>query len=44
MLVGGKGRERTREEFSALFAKAGLRLANIEKTNFLYSILEGSAA
>jgi O-methyltransferase domain/Dimerisation domain len=44
MLVGGKGRERTREEFSTLFTKAGLRLASIEATNFLYSILEGVAA
>lgn len=44
MLIGGKGRERTLQEFSTLFTKAGLRLANIETTNFLYSIIEGAAA
>jgi O-methyltransferase domain/Dimerisation domain len=43
MLVGGKGRERTREEFSALFVQAGLRLAKVETTKFLYSVLEGTA-
>jgi len=44
MLVGGEGRERTREEFSALLEKAGLRLGNIQTTSFAYCILEGIAA
>jgi hypothetical protein len=44
MLVGGKGRERTKDEFSALFGEAGLRMANINTTNYAYSIIEGTPA
>jgi hypothetical protein len=44
MLVLTGGRERTKEEFAALFARAGLRLRRVHKTAAALSILEGSAA
>lgn len=44
MLVLTGGRERTKEEFAALFARAGLRLRRVHKTAAALSILEGAAA
>jgi hypothetical protein len=44
MLVLLGGRERTREEFRALFARAGLRLARVIPTRCPLSILEGVRA
>lgn len=40
MLVGPGGQERTREEFSALFKRAGLRLTRVLPTESPLSILE----
>jgi len=44
MLVGPGGQERTREEFRALFARVGLRLARVIPTACPLSILEGVRA
>lgn len=44
MLVLTGGRERTREEFTALLARAGLRLRRVHRTAAAVSILEASAA
>lgn len=44
MLVGGKGRERTKDEFAMLFANAGLKISSIQGTNSPYSIIEASVA
>jgi hypothetical protein len=44
MLVVPGGRERTREEFRTLFARAGLRLKKVHKTTAALSILEAVAA
>jgi len=41
MAMTEQGRERTAEEFSALFARAGFRLARIVPTRALVSIVEG---
>jgi hypothetical protein len=41
MMVGPGGKERTRDEFRELFAKAGLRLARVIPTPLPVSILEG---
>jgi hypothetical protein len=43
MLVLPGGRERTREEFRALFARAGLRLRKVHATQAALKILEASA-
>jgi hypothetical protein len=40
MLVIPGGQERTREEFRALFARAGLRLARVHRTQGPLSLLE----
>jgi orsellinic acid C2-O-methyltransferase len=40
MLIGPGGRERTREEFSALLSASGFRLARIVATALDYSVLE----
>jgi hypothetical protein len=44
MLVGPGGLERTREEFAALFAQAGLRLAGVTPTTSEVSVIEATAA
>jgi hypothetical protein len=44
MMVFAKGRERTEQEFRALFEKAGLRLAGITATPSTLSIVEAVAA
>ena len=44
MLVGPGGQERTREEFRALFARVGLRLARVIPTSCPLSILEAVRA
>ena len=44
MLVIPGGQERTREEFAALFRRAGLRLQRVHKTKSPLSILEAVAA
>lgn len=44
MLVLTGGRERTKEEFAALFARAGLRLRRVHKTAAALSVLEAGAA
>lgn len=44
MLVLTGGRERTKDEFSALFARAGLRLRRVHKTEAAVSVVEASAA
>lgn len=44
MLVLTGGRERTKDEFAALFARAGLRLRRVHKTAAAVSIVEASAA
>jgi len=44
MMVGPGGQERTREEFRALFARVGLRLARVIQTACPLSILEGVRA
>ena len=44
MLVGPGGQERTREEFRALFARVGLRLARVIPTASPLCILEGVRA
>ena len=44
MMVGPGGQERTREEFRALFARAGLRLARVIPTACPLSILEAVRA
>ena len=40
MLVSAGGRERTREEYAALFAAAGFRLAGVTPTAGALSITE----
>ena len=40
MMVFARGRERTEEEFRALFAKAGLKLLNVTPTQSALSIIE----
>ena len=40
MLVGHGGRERTREEYAALLAKAGLRLAAVRPAALDFSVIE----
>ena len=42
MLVMTGGRERTREEFSALFSAADLRLAAVTPTATLLSVIEAA--
>jgi hypothetical protein len=44
MLVLTGGQERTREQFAALFARAGLRLKRVYATESAMSIVEGVAA
>jgi hypothetical protein len=44
MMVGPGGQERTREEFRALFARVGLRLARVIPTACPLSILEAARA
>lgn len=44
MLVSPGGKERTEEEYKDLFARAGLRLTRIIKTQSPYSVIEGVAA
>jgi hypothetical protein len=44
MMVMTGGRERSREEFSALFAEAGLRLSSIIATATPLSVIEGTPA
>jgi hypothetical protein len=44
MLTAAGGKERTRAEFEALFARAGLALRRIVPTRSEFSILEASAA
>jgi O-methyltransferase domain len=44
MMVVVPGKERTREEFAALFARAGLRLTRIITTNCPVSLVEGVRA
>src|SRR5262249_46149200 len=44
MLVGGRGRERTAEEFRALLAAAGFRLGEIMTTKYGYSLIEATTA
>jgi hypothetical protein len=44
MLVSPGGKERTEEEYKELFAKAGLRLTRIIKTQSPYSVIEAAAA
>lgn len=44
MLVLTGGRERTKDEFAALFARAGLRLRRVHKTEAAVSVVEASAA
>ena len=44
MMVVVPGKERTKEEFAALFARAGLRLTRIIPTNCPLSLIEGVAA
>ena len=44
MLVSPGGKERTEEEYKELFAKAGLRLTRIVKTQSPYSVIEAVAA
>jgi len=44
MLIGPGGRERTREEFTSLFGRAGLRLRTVYPTKSPLGILEGIAA
>ena len=44
MLVLTGGRERTKDEFAALFARAGLRLRRVHKTEAALSVVEASAA
>jgi hypothetical protein len=41
MLVAPGGRERTQEEFAALFAAAGFRVAGIVATGTRMSVIEG---
>lgn len=41
MLVGCHGRERTEDEFRALFAATGFQLTSVEETRSAYSIIEG---
>jgi hypothetical protein len=43
MLVGGRGRERTADEFRGLYAAAGFRQTAITPTKFSLSIIEGVA-
>jgi predicted O-methyltransferase YrrM len=44
MLVGPGGQERTRDEFAALFASAGLKLVRVHRTASPVSILEAARA
>ena len=44
MLVAPGGQERTREEFAALFAAAGFRLAAVIPTGTAFSVIEGVPA
>jgi hypothetical protein len=44
MLVGGRGRERTEEEFRNLYRKAGFHLNRVIPTRSLLSIIEGVPA
>jgi hypothetical protein len=41
MMVMPGGRERTREEFAALFSRAGFALTRVEPTESLVSVVEG---
>ena len=41
MMVMAGGRERTREEFAALFAQAGFRLTSVTPTGTPFSLIEG---
>jgi O-methyltransferase domain len=43
MLVMLSGRERTAEEFGALFARAGLKLARIVRTPSPFAVIEAVA-
>jgi hypothetical protein len=44
MLVTCRGRERSADEFRALFARAGLELTRILPTSWQWSVIEGTAA
>jgi hypothetical protein len=44
MLVSAGGRERTRDEYAALFAAAGFRLAGVRPTAGGLSVTEGVPA
>jgi hypothetical protein len=44
MLVMPGGRERTEQEYGALFAAAGLTLTRVVDTPSRFSVLEGRAA
>jgi O-methyltransferase domain len=41
MMVMTGGRERTRDEFAALFARAGVRLSSVVPTTAPVSVIEG---
>jgi hypothetical protein len=41
MMVMTGGRERTRDEFAALFARAGVRLSSMVPTTAPVSVIEG---
>jgi hypothetical protein len=44
MLVMNGGRERTRDEFTAIFAEAGFRLTSVKQTSVSLSVIEGLPA
>ena len=44
MLVGCKGRERSRDEFESLLTASGFRLSNVTETKHAYSLIEGEPA
>ena len=44
MMVGPGGRERTRDEFEDLFARAGFRLTTVTPTSTPLSVIEGLVA
>ena len=44
MMVAVSGKERTKDEFAALFRRAGLKLTRIMKTNCPLSLVEGVRA
>jgi hypothetical protein len=44
MLVSAGGRERTRDQFADLFAKAGLRLVSVMPTQAGLSVIEAARA